>query len=36
MDFACVETQIGDGSAHDCEILELDGANVVQLKLPAV
>lgn len=34
MDFACVETQIGDGSACDCEILELDEANAVELKLP--
>lgn len=25
MDFACVETQIGDGSSLDCEILDLDG-----------
>ena len=26
MDFTCVETQIGDGSKVDCEILDLDGA----------
>lgn len=25
MDFTCVETQIGDGSKADCEILELEG-----------
>ncbi|KAF7979860.1 hypothetical protein HWV62_40621 [Athelia sp. TMB] len=25
MDFTCVETQIGDGSTADCEILELQG-----------
>ena len=24
LDLACVETQIGDGSGADCEILELD------------
>ncbi|KAF5380344.1 hypothetical protein D9615_004567 [Tricholomella constricta] len=34
IDFACVETQIGDGSAADCEILELNGAEVVKLRLP--
>ena len=27
MDFTCVEAQIGDGSAADCEIVELDGTN---------
>ncbi|KAL5485308.1 DAL2 [Sanghuangporus weigelae] len=26
MDFTCVETQIGDGSPADCEIVELDGS----------
>lgn len=34
MDFACVETQIGDGSAADCEIIELDEAQVATIKLP--
>lgn len=24
MDFTCVETQIGDGSKADCEILEIE------------
>ncbi|KAJ7217868.1 galactose-binding domain-like protein [Mycena pura] len=32
MDFACVETQIGDGSSADCEIVELE--RVVRLRLP--
>ena len=36
MEFACVETQIGDGSARDCEILELGEANAVELKLSGV
>jgi len=32
MDFTCVETQIGDGSSADCEIVELE--RVVRLRLP--
>ncbi|KAF8894031.1 allantoicase [Infundibulicybe gibba] len=33
-DFACVETQIGDGGKEDCEILELDPAGgLFRLKL---
>ncbi|GLB37590.1 putative ureidoglycolate lyase [Lyophyllum shimeji] len=36
MDFACVETQIGNGSTSDCEILELGEAEVVKLRLPLV
>ncbi|KAJ7268746.1 allantoicase [Mycena haematopus] len=32
MDFACVETQVGDGGLADCEIVELESA--VGLKLP--
>jgi len=32
MDFACVETQVGDGGSADCEIVELERA--VGLKLP--
>ncbi|KAJ6500130.1 allantoicase [Mycena vitilis] len=31
MDFACVETQVGDGGTADCEIVELE--RVVRLKL---
>lgn len=31
MDFACVETQIGDGNAEDCEIVDLDGSYELQL-----
>jgi len=31
MDFTCVETQIGDGSIADCEIVELDGSLKLQL-----
>jgi len=34
MDFACVETQIGNGSVADCEILELGETEVVKLRLP--
>ncbi|KAH6914382.1 allantoicase [Coprinopsis sp. MPI-PUGE-AT-0042] len=35
MDLACVETQIGDGSLSDCEILELDMTETVyKLQLP--
>lgn len=34
LDLACVETQIGDGSAADCEILELDTSeHVYKLRL---
>ncbi|KAF5393234.1 hypothetical protein D9757_000742 [Collybiopsis confluens] len=32
LDFACVETQIGNGSREDCEIIELDSR--IQLRLP--
>ncbi|KAJ7187993.1 galactose-binding domain-like protein [Mycena filopes] len=32
LDFACVETQVGDGGAADCEIVELEAS--VKLKLP--
>ena len=35
MSFTCVETQIGDRSQADCEIVELDGANgVYKLVIP--
>jgi hypothetical protein len=33
LDLACVETQIGDGSPADCEILNLEGSFDVRLKL---
>jgi allantoicase len=33
LDLACVETQIGDGSALDCEILDLDPSCTYILKL---
>ena len=33
LDLACVETQIGDGSPADCEILELDDSSDIRLKL---
>ncbi len=33
LDLACVETQIGDGSPADCEILKLEGLFDVRLKL---
>lgn len=34
MDFACVETQIGNGETADCEILDLDGSEgIFKLKL---
>jgi hypothetical protein len=37
MSFTCVETQIGDGSQADCEIVELDGANgVYKLVIPTL
>ncbi|KAF9469927.1 allantoicase [Collybia nuda] len=36
MDFACVETQIGDGSTSDCEIVEMDDVeDMLLLRLPA-
>ncbi|TFK25169.1 allantoicase [Coprinopsis marcescibilis] len=36
LDLACVETQIGDGSISDCEILELDMSDqMYKLRLPA-
>ena len=34
MDFACVETQIGDGSVTDCEILELQVEPLPRVKIP--
>ncbi|EJD02860.1 allantoicase [Fomitiporia mediterranea MF3/22] len=35
MDFTCVETQIGDGSAADCEVVELDGSGgYPRVKIP--
>lgn len=35
LDLACIETQIGDGSLNDCEILELDMTETVyKLQLP--
>jgi hypothetical protein len=33
MDFACVETQIGNGDESDCEIVEL--VKTVKVKVPA-
>ncbi|KIM45234.1 hypothetical protein M413DRAFT_441917 [Hebeloma cylindrosporum] len=33
LDLACVETQIGDGSALDCEILDLDSGSTYILEL---
>ncbi|KAL0956407.1 hypothetical protein HGRIS_002554 [Hohenbuehelia grisea] len=37
LDMTCVETQIGDGSQADCEILELNQAEQnIRLKLPRV
>ena len=33
LNLACIETQIGDGSPADCEILELDGSSDIRLKL---
>jgi len=35
MDLACVETQIGDGSAADCEIVELGEEDRVIVRVPA-
>jgi hypothetical protein len=36
MDFACVETQIGNGHTADCEIVELDGVeSIVTLRMPS-
>jgi allantoicase len=29
MDFACVETQIGNGDAADCEVIELRGEGMI-------
>lgn len=35
MDFTCVETQVGDGSKADCEIVEFDSrGGVLKLMLP--
>jgi hypothetical protein len=35
MDFTCVETQIGNGSKADCEIVELNGTKgVYKLVIP--
>jgi hypothetical protein len=34
MDFACVETQIGDGSMDDCEIVEIEDS--ISLGLPSL
>ncbi|KAG6866700.1 hypothetical protein C0991_011359 [Blastosporella zonata] len=36
MDLACVETQIGNGSVADCEILELGAEEIVKLRLNSV
>lgn len=37
MDLTCVETQIGDGSMLDCEIVDLDTTELVyRVKLPAL
>ncbi|KAF9501861.1 allantoicase [Pleurotus eryngii] len=37
LDLTCVETQIGDGSAADCEIVALDRAKqVIKLQLPSL
>jgi allantoicase len=33
MTFACVETQIGNGDRADCEIINLDGGEIVKVKL---
>ncbi|KAG6903107.1 hypothetical protein C0995_006294 [Termitomyces sp. Mi166 len=33
MDFACVETQIGDGSIADCEIVEFTEKEIVRLRM---
>ncbi|KAJ7072146.1 galactose-binding domain-like protein [Mycena amicta] len=35
MDFACIETQIGDGSLADCEIFELDEPVILRWASPA-
>jgi hypothetical protein len=29
MDFACVETQIGNGDAADCEVIDLGRESVI-------
>ena len=35
MDFTCVETQIGDGDALDCEVVNLDGtAGFYRVQVP--
>jgi hypothetical protein len=31
MDLACVETQIGNGDAADCEVIEVAPAVIVQI-----
>jgi hypothetical protein len=31
MDLACVETQIGNGEAADCEVIELGPRVIVQI-----
>ena len=37
MDFSCVETQLGDGSKADCEIVELDEAvGLPRVKIPVL
>ncbi|KAF8904462.1 allantoicase [Gymnopilus junonius] len=33
LDLVCVETQIGDGSPHDCEVVDLDSSSPIILKL---
>ncbi|KAK0241789.1 galactose-binding domain-like protein [Armillaria nabsnona] len=33
VDFTCVETQVGNGGTEDCEIVELEGDDVVSLRL---
>lgn len=33
LDFACIETQIGDGSTMDCEIIYLDPSPRYSLEL---
>ncbi|KZV86218.1 Allantoicase [Exidia glandulosa HHB12029] len=34
IDFACVETQIGGGARLDCEIVDMEPAQVVRVKVP--
>ncbi len=31
MDLACVETQIGNGEAEDCEVIEVEPPVIVQI-----